>query len=346
LRSVEKLLIGPALIVLCAGLSIARGDDPFEMPLPANPPADPNAAARQPMPADPTPADPSLPAPPPRWARRSAQLREAAQQQPQNFGMAPPPMPMQPMPNQPMAQQPQYGIPQAQYGMPQPQYGMPPQRVPYGAPYNIAQRPTGLPGQPNFQTMPVPGANPTLPTPGDKVTKASELRKITTIQPFLDYEPDPEIAKKDPCQNLCPRPEGCPPAPGGRTPDCPKEIPLAEGPYQPPVFAPTAYNWEASNIWYNPLYFEDDQLERYGHAWPFFIQPVVSCAQFTVQAIGLPYQMVLNPPHSVVYPLGHYRPGECAPKLIYQIPWNTHAAIVEAAAITGTIFLFPHGTLF
>jgi hypothetical protein len=240
-----------------------------------------------------------------------------------------------PFPKPPMA-----GAPMAQ----QPAFATPPQPVPYGAaPTYVAQAPR-VPGQPGFQTTPLPGVSPGLlpPAPStEKIPKASDLRKITTIQPFLDYEPDPEVAKTDPCRNLCPRPEGCPPAPGGKAPDCPKEYPVSEGPYQPPMFTPTAYNWEASNITYNPLYFEDDQLERYGHAWPFFVQPAVSIAQFTVQAIGLPYQMVLNPPHSVVYPLGHYRPGECAPKLIYQIPLNCHAAIVEAAAITGTVFLFP-----
>jgi hypothetical protein len=61
-----------------------------------------------------------------------------------------------------------------------------------------------------------------------------------------------------------------------------------------------------------------------------------------VQWAGLPYQMVIDPPHCCVYPLGYYRPGECSPKLIYQIPFNFEAAAVEAGAITGVYFLFPH----
>jgi len=40
--------------------------------------------------------------------------------------------------------------------------------------------------------------------------------------------------------------------------------------------------------------------------------------------------------------LGYYRPGECSPKLIYQVPLNLEAALVEAGALTGVYFLFPH----
>ena len=166
---------------------------------------------------------------------------------------------------------------------------------------------------------------------------------MTQILPYADYEPDAKIAKDNPCENQCPTLDGKPcKTRDGRILDCPKEIPLSEGPYQPRNFAPSVFAWQASNICYQPLYFEDPQLERYGHAYPFFIQPIVSSVRFTVQAAGLPYQMVLNPPCSDVYPLGYYRPGECAPKLIYQVPLNLEAALVEAGAITGVYFLFPH----
>jgi hypothetical protein len=32
------------------------------------------------------------------------------------------------------------------------------------------------------------------------------LKRIAGISPFFDYEPDPDIAKNEPCRNLCPRP--------------------------------------------------------------------------------------------------------------------------------------------
>ena len=69
-------------------------------------------------------------------------------------------------------------------------------------------------------------------------------------------------------------------------------------------FPASTYTWQASNIFYQPLYFEDPDLERYGHAYPFFIQPIVSSLRFTAQAIGLPYQMIIDPPCCRVYPLG------------------------------------------
>jgi hypothetical protein len=170
-----------------------------------------------------------------------------------------------------------------------------------------------------------------------------QLPKVTQIMPFLDYEPDPKVAAEDPCQNLCPRPDGAPcKNVEGTGPQCPNEVPLSKEAFQPRAFPPSTYTWQASNIFYQPLYFEDPDLERYGHAYPFFIQPIVSSVRFTVQAIGLPYQAVIDPPCCRVYPLGFFRPGECAPKLIYQIPWNTEAAAAEAGAIAGVYFLFPH----
>ena len=103
---------------------------------------------------------------------------------------------------------------------------------------------------------------------------------------------------------------------------------------------PLAYRWAASNIAYNPLYFEDVSLERYGHNYGIF-QPAVSAGKFTTQLIGLPYQMAIDHPHKCVSPLGYYRPGDCAPKLHYQIPFNLRAAVVQAAAVSGVAAVIP-----
>ena len=202
----------------------------------------------------------------------------------------------------------------------------------------IVNRSAQNPGQPIPEPEPAPAV-----APQPVITRPSGLQKVTQILPYIDYEPDPEIAKTDPCRNRCPRPDGAPCQPtDGRTPECPKEITLSDGVFQPRTYNPTLFAWEASNLYHNPLYFEDPQLERYGHTWPFFIQPVASVARFTVQAVGLPYQMTIDPSCCRVYPLGYYRPGEYSPKQIHQIPWNTHAALVEAGAVTGVYFLFPH----
>tara|TARA_R110002111_G_scaffold117466_2_gene179482 strand:+ start:52702 stop:53862 length:1161 start_codon:yes stop_codon:yes gene_type:complete len=171
------------------------------------------------------------------------------------------------------------------------------------------------------------------------------LKKIAGINPFFDYEPDPEIAKNEPCRNLCPRPDGKPcklsEEDGGQIMECPQEYQLSRQPYQGRNFSESIYTWEASNLNYNPLYFEDPNLERYGNSRRDLVQPFVSMGRFTGQLLALPYQMSIDPVKKKVYPLGYYRPGEYTPKRINGIPWNTKAAVTEGLTATGLIFLLP-----
>jgi hypothetical protein len=51
--------------------------------------------------------------------------------------------------------------------------------------------------------------------------------------------------------------------------------------------------------------------------------------------------MTIDPIYKKRYSLGYYRPGEYAPKKLYQIPLNLDAAIVEAGVVTGLFFLIP-----
>ena len=121
------------------------------------------------------------------------------------------------------------------------------------------------------------------------------------------------------------------------------ELNLAFGaePFPERAFPAVVKPWEAPNFFNYPLYFEDPALERYGHAHRPIIQPVVSIGRFSTQLICLPYLMTLDPPCREVYSLGWYRPGECAPKLHYQVPLNAKAAAVQAATVTGLVFLIP-----
>lgn len=169
-----------------------------------------------------------------------------------------------------------------------------------------------------------------------------KLKKITEIQPFLNYEPDATVRAEDPCRHLCPRPDGAPCYPEDDAAHlCPEEVVLSNEQYLPRHFAGSVFAWEASNLHYNPLYFEDVQLERYGHTYPCLVQPFASVGLFSLQLAGLPYQMSIDPICKDIYPLGYYRPGECAPKLHYQIPWNTKAAVTQAAVTTGMFYLIP-----
>jgi hypothetical protein len=106
-------------------------------------------------------------------------------------------------------------------------------------------------------------------------------------------------------------------------------------------FPDVAFQWAAPTTMYYPLYFQDPQLERYGHTYPFPLQPVASVTRMTGQLLLMPYQMTITPPWTLESPLGWYRPGDMAPKLHYQFPWNTSAAVVEAGVITGLFFLIP-----
>ncbi len=106
-------------------------------------------------------------------------------------------------------------------------------------------------------------------------------------------------------------------------------------------FIPSQFNWQASNVYSNPLYFEDFALERYGHTHHPIVQPFASVGKFGVQFIGLPYKMAIDPVWDEEYALGWYQPGELAPHLFYQVPWNWKAAATAAGTYTGLIFLFP-----
>ncbi|MEK6259625.1 MAG: hypothetical protein AABP62_13490 [Planctomycetota bacterium] len=112
-------------------------------------------------------------------------------------------------------------------------------------------------------------------------------------------------------------------------------------PFPERAFPATVKPWDAPNFFNYPLYFEDPALERYGHTRRPLIQPVVSIGRFSAQLVCLPYLMTLDPPCREVYSLGWYRPGECAPKLHYQVPLNAKAAAVQAATVTGLVFLIP-----
>ncbi|MEX0716036.1 MAG: hypothetical protein WD066_05590 [Planctomycetaceae bacterium] len=177
---------------------------------------------------------------------------------------------------------------------------------------------------------------------GERAT-SNQLKRVTDILPFLDYEPDPQVAATDPCHNLCPRPDGemCKPLPDGRQPQCPVEVPIEGPPHVESLMPGLCFNWEATNLFHNPLYFEDAQLERYGHTYHHCVQPFVSAGKFGGQLLGLPYQMAIDPMWERRYVLGWYRPGDCAPHLHHQVPFNAKAAAVQGGAMTGLFFLIP-----
>jgi hypothetical protein len=92
---------------------------------------------------------------------------------------------------------------------------------------------------------------------------------------------------------------------------------------------------------HKPLYFEEPQLERYGHTAGPFKQPILSGAHFFTSILALPYNMAINPPMECQYPLGYYRPGDCAPWHIPPVPLSVRGAAAEAGAWIGGIYMIP-----
>jgi hypothetical protein len=80
------------------------------------------------------------------------------------------------------------------------------------------------------------------------------------------------------------------------------------GNYQPRIAV-----WDAPNIRYQPLYFEDVSLERYGYTRGPLVQPVASAAYFGASLFAMPLNMVRQHPGSCTTPLGFCRPGSPAP---------------------------------
>jgi hypothetical protein len=99
--------------------------------------------------------------------------------------------------------------------------------------------------------------------------------------------------------------------------------------------------WTASGLCHKPLYFEQRNLERYGHATGPLTQPILSAAHFFSTLPVLPYRMGLRPPNECVYALGHYRPGNCAPYLVPAVPFTARAGLSQAGAVVGAAYVLP-----
>lgn len=106
-------------------------------------------------------------------------------------------------------------------------------------------------------------------------------------------------------------------------------------------WTPITMTWKASGLCHKPLYFEEEQLERYGHTAGPFAQPVISGAHFFANIALLPYHMGIHPMNECQYALGYYRPGSCAPWMIPPFPLSARGALAETGAVLGGVFLIP-----
>jgi hypothetical protein len=87
---------------------------------------------------------------------------------------------------------------------------------------------------------------------------------------------------------------------------------IGYSPKQWTEFTPTpkVFAWVAPDIRYQPLFFEDVALERYGQTLPPYRQTVVSAIRMTNSFFLFPNHMRHDPIFSCDYPLGFCRPGD------------------------------------
>lgn len=107
------------------------------------------------------------------------------------------------------------------------------------------------------------------------------------------------------------------------------------------AWAPMTYAYTASSVCHKPLYFENIQLERYGHSHGPLLQPIHSVAHFFVRLATLPYHTALHPANECEYPLGLYRPGDCAPWLKDPVPLSLSGFRRQALVTGGWIGILP-----
>ena len=100
----------------------------------------------------------------------------------------------------------------------------------------------------------------------------------------------------------------------GRVPEDRSELLDDYGRFGPVSDSVKVFAWEAPNIHFQPLYFEDVVLERYGQTQPAYRQGIRSAILFGTQYAGLPLALLEQNPKSCDYPLGFCRPGTCVPQ--------------------------------
>lgn len=123
--------------------------------------------------------------------------------------------------------------------------------------------------------------------------------------------------------------------------DFPISCPVDNSEFSPRSWDEMYIAWTASGLCHKPLYSEEVQLERYGHSAGPYTQPLISMAHFFGSVAVMPYSMGLKTPNECVYPLGYYRPGNCAPYMVPAVPFTARAALFQAGAIVGVGAILP-----
>jgi hypothetical protein len=112
---------------------------------------------------------------------------------------------------------------------------------------------------------------------------------------------------------------------------------LGGGEAQP--WATKSFCWQSPSFYHRPLYFEQVNLERYGHYhhnWK--IQSALSAAHFFGSVATWPLQLGAYHPCERVYTLGQYRPGNCNPNHKYLVPITWQGILKQGVTTSALIF--------
>jgi hypothetical protein len=136
------------------------------------------------------------------------------------------------------------------------------------------------------------------------------------------------------------------PTPGIQPPDYSEElfVPADEAPLTGQIqrnWPVGVFEWAASELAHQPLYFDDVPLERYGQTHCRVLQPAISAARFFGTFPAIPYKMAIDHPYDRISTLGLWRPGSPTPCIHQKLPWECRAAAWEGAAWAGLILLLP-----
>lgn len=111
-------------------------------------------------------------------------------------------------------------------------------------------------------------------------------------------------------------------------------------------FAPSGFCWAAPAVYHRPLYFEQPNVERYGHYVSVCkggncLQSAVCAAHFFGTIPLLPYKVGADPCGEKQYVLGCYRPGSCNPHQLVKPELSCRGLALQGVTVTGLIFLIP-----
>lgn len=108
------------------------------------------------------------------------------------------------------------------------------------------------------------------------------------------------------------------------------------GPRYAAEYQPVTKTWRSPNMSHRPLYFEDENLERYGNGIGVW-QPAVSGVRFFSSVFLLPYRTGKNPLRECQYSLGYMRPGDCNPAYRPAREFSGRGAVFQSVVVGGIL---------